>query len=99
MRAKTTKNKTKSHALTAENMRLIVAGIGYSLTELSSCMGIPYRTIQDYYYGKRSISAEFADRLRAECKKIVQIRAEVLAGIEAEAAKVPMIQGVPFADV
>lgn len=91
MRVKNSKNKTKSHALTAENMRLIVAGIGYSLAELSACMGIPYRTIQDYYYGKRSIPAEFADRLRAECKKIIKIRAEIMAGIEAEAAKVPMI--------
>lgn len=91
MRSKHTRNSRESHALTAENMRLIVAGIGYSLTELSACMGIPYRTIQDYYYGKRPIPAEFADRLRAEGKKIIQIRAEVFKGIDAEVAKVPLI--------
>lgn len=99
MRTKSDKNTTKLHALTPENMRLIVSGIGYSLAELSACMGIPYRTIQDYYYGKRGIPVSFSDKLREESAKIIKIRSEVMAGIEAEAAKVPMIQGVPFADV
>jgi hypothetical protein len=88
---KCTEKKRESHAMTAENIRLLIAGIGYSLAELSSCMGIPYRTLQDYYYGKRSIPAEFCDRLRSEAAKIIQIRNEVFAVIDAEAAKVPLI--------
>ena len=93
MRTKSAKNAQESHALTAEHMRLIVAGIGYSLAELSACMGIPYRTLQDYYYGKRGIPAEFAGRLRDEAAKIVQIRNEVFAGIDSAAAQVPLITG------
>lgn len=95
MRTEHTENarkRAKSHAaMTDETMRLVVAGIGYSLVELSRCMGVPYRTLQDYYYGKRSIPAEFADKLRAEAEKIVQIRNEVFAGIDQAAAKVPLI--------
>lgn len=91
MRTKSAKKTENSHALTSENMRLIVSGIGYSLAELSACMGIPYRTLQDYYYGKRGIPAEFAGRLRAEAAKIVQIRNEVFASIDSAAAQVPLM--------
>lgn len=87
----TRENTSKSHAMTPETMRLAVAGIGYSLAELSKCMAIPYRTLQDYYYGKRSIPAEFADKLHGEAEKASRIMAEVFAGIDQAAAKVPLI--------
>lgn len=77
--------------MTAEILKIVVSDIGYSIAELSRCMGIPYRTLQDYYYGKRQIPEEFAIKLQAEIAKIEQIRDEVFASIDAAAAKVPTI--------
>ena len=91
MRAEKAKKREESHAMTAAKMRLVVAGIGYTLPELAACMKVPYRTLQDYYYGARSIPASFASKLKDEAKKIIKIRNEVFAGIDAEVAKVPMI--------
>lgn len=88
----TRENTSKSHAMTPETMRLVVAGTGYSLAELSRCMAIPYRTLQDYYYGKRSIPTEFADKLHAEAEKAARIMAEVFASIDAAAAQVPLME-------
>lgn len=91
MRAKHTEKAQETHAMSAKDMREIVQRMGFNLKELSLITSIPYRTLQDYYYGARSIPGCVADQLRQEYKKEIQARNEVYAGITAAAEKVPLI--------
>lgn len=85
---KATKNNAKSHApMTAQNMQSLVDQMGFNLKELQLITKIPYRTLQDYYYGARSIPPHVADLLMQEAKKEEQIRAEIYAGIEIHIAE------------
>lgn len=87
MRIKHTKNAPKSHAMTAEAMQILVAGMGFNLSELSAVLAIPYRTLQDYYYGTRAIPAPVAEKLREEARREIEIRNQVYQGIELDIAK------------
>lgn len=84
---KSAKNNTKSHAMTPEAMRILVAGMGFNLRELSAVTRIPYRTLQDYYYGARAIPAHVAEKLREEARKEIEICNEVHADLERHIAE------------
>ena len=84
---KTTKKQQKSHAMTAEAMHILVAGMGFNLRELSAVTHIPYRTLQDYYYGARAIPAQVAEKLREEARKEIEICNQVHADLERHIAE------------
>lgn len=67
------------HKTEFRNMRELMR---FSLAELSRVVGIPYRTLQDYEYGKRRIPSRVADLMRRELKRSQQIRRQVLACID-----------------
>ncbi len=81
------KKSQKVHAMSKEDMRAIRLDMRFSLRDLSAVTGIPYRTLQDYEGGQRSIPTKVATLLRAEQIKCRQIRAAVHAGIDEDIAR------------
>ena len=83
VRTKPAKNKEKVHAaMLPKRMLLLRKWIGFSLRDLAAVMQMPYRTLQDYEYGKRRIPNSFAARFEAEVEREARIRAEVYQSIE-----------------
>lgn len=54
----------------------------FTLKELSVVTGIPYRTLQDYEYGKRGIPGRVAVLMRDEAARCKRIRQQIMAGID-----------------
>ena len=74
---------SKVHAtMTSSQFRSLRECMRFSLVDLSVVTKIPYRTLQDYEYGKRNIPARIADLLRREYKLEMKIMAKVLRGID-----------------
>ena len=79
MSSKRTKSHAPMHKTEFRNMRELMR---FSLVELSSVISIPYRTLQDYEYGKRKIPRAVSERMIAELKREQKIMQQVLASIE-----------------
>ena len=73
--------------MTKEQMKSIRLEMRFSLRDLAAVTGIPYRTLQDYEGGQRSIPDEVAALLHDLLAEQEQIREEVFAGIEARDRK------------
>jgi DNA-binding transcriptional regulator YiaG len=88
VRTKPAQNNKKVHAaMEPERMLLLRKWIGFSLRDLAAVMRIPYRTLQDYEYGKRRIPDSFAVRFEAEIEREARIKAEVYQSIERRIAE------------
>lgn len=78
VRTKPRQKTGKVHAaMTPEKMRQLRKIMGFSLRDLAAVMRIPYRTLQDYEYGARRISACFATKLEAELERELRIQHEL----------------------
>ena len=83
MRVKPIAKSAKVHAsMTSMQFRMVRELMRFSLVELSIVTKIPYRTLQDYEYGKRSIPAMVVEQLRQEYKRERRIMNQILRGIE-----------------
>ena len=60
-----TKSTRKKSAMTPAQLDAIREQIGCNWMELSRALPIPYRSLQDYAAGKRSIPEDFADKIKA----------------------------------
>lgn len=56
--------------------------VGFSLRDLAAVTGTPYRTVQDYEYGRRGISTAFAARVVVELEREQQIRMALYEDID-----------------
>ena len=83
MRAGFNKNSGKVHAaMQPGTLRGLRKGVGFSLRDLAAVTGTPYRTVQDYEYGKRGIPATFAATVIHELERDMVIRAELYRDME-----------------
>lgn len=83
MRAKVVKKTAKVHAnMDSMQFRTLRESMRFSLVELSVVISIPYRTLQDYEYGKRRIPGRVADLMQKEFRRERRIMQQILAGID-----------------
>ena len=83
MRVKLPAKSAKVHAsMNSMQFRTLRESMRFSLVELSVVISIPYRTLQDYEYGKRRIPGRVADLMQKEYKRERRIMNQILRGIE-----------------
>ena len=76
------KTKKSTRIMNNIDMRNLRESMGFSLKDISMVTKIPYRTLQDYEYGERSIPNRVARQLQAEAAKEKRIKAALYKGIE-----------------
>lgn len=87
MRAKSMKKTPKIHAMQPEEMKQILESMRFGLVDLAAVTKIPYRTLQDYLAGKRSIPQHVAKQLRNEAAKEKRIKEWLYKKMERDIAK------------
>lgn len=89
------KKTTKIHAMTKEEMKQLRNDMRFGLVDLAAVTKIPYRTLQDYEAGKRSIPPHVAELLRKEAAKEKRIKKWFYKKMERDIAK-EFPNGIPF---
>lgn len=88
MRAKPLKNSRKVHAaMQPDEMRKLRNEMMFSLKDLSVVLQIPYRTLQDYEYGKRGIPPYFAELIIVEAANMRMLREVLYQNIDQRVAE------------
>lgn len=80
------KKRQKCTHMTPAKLKQIRRDIGFDMRAMSRTLGMPYRTYQDYEYGKRGVSKEAADAVRELWRRdrafMKKLRREMLADID-----------------
>ena len=84
--SKRAKKQPKCTHMTARKLKDIRGAIGFDLRAMAGALGMPYRTYQDYEYGRRGIPkavAEAVQELRRRDRQFMAgLRRRLAAGID-----------------
>lgn len=83
---KSNKKRQKCTHMTPAKLKQIRRDVGFDMRSMARSLGMPYRTYQDYEYGKRGVSKEAADAIRELHRRdrafMKKLRREMLADID-----------------